>query len=316
MHVVVTGGAGFIGANLVRDLLRGGAHVTVLDDFSTGLRSNLDGCDVRLIEGSILDPETLDKGLSGTDAVVHLAARPSVPRSLLDPMASHLINATGTLHVLEAARRTNKPYVIIASSSSVYGANLAMPKSEDLVPMPVSPYAVSKLAAEQYGLSYNACFGLDILVFRFFNVYGPHQPAIHSYAAVIPAFVSAALTGQPLIVHGDGQQTRDFTFVGSVTEVLCAAIGRRVTMNRPVNLAFGTRASLLDVAGELENILGRSLPLNHIQLRPGDVRDSQANNVRLRGLFPSAKSVLLPVGLRRTVDWFLASDQASHASRK
>ena len=173
----MTGGAGFIGANLVREFLVGGDTVTVLDDFSTGERMNLDGCDALIVQGSVLDAVALDEALDGAEAIVHLAARPSVPRSLADPLASHHANATGTLQVLEAARRAGEPYVIVASSSSVYGANRTMPKSEDLVPMPVSPYAVSKLATESYALSYGACFGLKVLAFRFFNVYGPYQRA-------------------------------------------------------------------------------------------------------------------------------------------
>jgi UDP-glucose 4-epimerase len=304
MKVVVTGGAGFIGANLVRQLLAGGDAVTVLDDFSTGERVNLDGCDASIVEGSVLDPVALDEVLDGAATVVHLAARPSVPRSLADPLASHHANATGTLEVLEAARRASKPHVIVASSSSVYGANRAMPKSEDLVPMPVSPYAVSKLATESYALSYGACFGLDVLAFRFFNVYGPYQRAGHAYAAVIPSFVSAALAGESLQVHGDGRQTRDFTFVGSVAAILCIAVRGHVTSDRPVNLAFGTRASLLDVVAELEQILDRPLRTTHSDPRPGDVRDSQADNSRLRELFPSAEAVPLRAGLRSTVDWF------------
>jgi len=304
MRVVITGGAGFIGANLVRALLAEGDIVTILDDFSTGERANLAGCEGSIVEGSILDPTALDEALDGADAVVHLAARPSVPRSLADPLASHHANATGTLQVLEAARRAREPHVIVASSSSVYGANPAMPKSEDLVPMPVSPYAVSKLATESYALSYGACFGLDALAFRFFNVYGPYQRAGHAYAAVVPAFISAALADEPLQVHGDGRQTRDFTYVGSVAAILCAAVHHRVTSDRPVNLAFGTRASLLDLIAELEQVLDRPLRTTHAESRPGDVRDSQADNSRLQGLFPSAEAIPLGAGLRSTVDWF------------
>jgi len=304
MKVVVTGGGGFIGANLVRMFLTAGDRVTVLDDFSTGERVNLDGCDVAVIEGSVLDAVALDEAFDGAEAIVHLAARPSVPRSLADPLASHHANATGTLQVLEAARRASGPHVVVASSSSVYGANRTMPKSEDLVPMPVSPYAVSKLASESYALSYGACFGLEVLTFRFFNVYGPYQRAGHAYAAVVPAFVSAALAGEPLQVYGDGRQTRDFTSVGSVTAILCDAVHRRVTSDRPVNLAFGTKASLLDLIAELKEIFGQPLRTIHRDPRPGDVHDSQADNSRLAELFPAAEAISLSAGLRSTVDWF------------
>lgn len=307
MRVVVTGGAGFIGANLCR-MLRDVPEVTgvvVVDDLSTGFRSNLDALDhVELLEGTILDAGLLDRALAGAAAVVHLAARSSVPRSIDDPMATHAANATGTMEVLEAVRRAGGPYLVLASSSSVYGANTALPKHEDLVPMPVSPYAASKLAAESYALSHAACFDLDVLALRFFNVFGPLQPPRHTYAAVVPAFVAAALEGRPLPVHGDGRQTRDFTFVESVARVLIDAVVRRVASPRPVNLAFGSRVSLLDLVGELEEVFGHELRREHQPPRPGDVRDTQADQTRLRELFPAAEPVALRAGLQATVDWF------------
>ena len=248
MSIVVTGGAGFIGANLCRRAApTQGDDVVVVDDLSTGDLENLRDLDVTLVEGTILDPEILDTAMQDADAVVHLAARPSVPRSIADPVASHLANATGTVEVLEAARRAGNLHVIVASSSSVYGANPTLPKREDLATMPLSPYAASKLATESYALAYQHSFGLPVLAFRFFNVFGPLQAAGHAYAAVVPAFVSAALEGRPLIVHGDGKQSRDFTYVDTVTEVIADAIARGVTSPSPVNLAFGTRTDLLDV---------------------------------------------------------------------
>lgn len=305
MKVLVTGGAGFIGANLVRRLLadeRFGA-VSVLDDLSTGNARNLDGCDVRFVEGTILDPVVLAPLVAEADAVVHLAARPSVPRSLADPLASHEANATGTLQVLEAARHAGGRHVIVASSSSVYGANPELPKHEGLLPMPTSPYAVSKLATETYTLAYRRCFGLPVLAFRFFNVFGPLQAAGHAYAAVVPAFVDAALRGQPLIVHGDGTQSRDFTYVGTVTEVIADALARRVDHDGPVNLAFGTRTNLLDVIGKLEGILGHPLARTHTDPRGGDVPHSQADDTRLRSLFTDVQPVPFDDGLQATVEW-------------
>jgi UDP-glucose 4-epimerase len=306
-RIVVTGGAGFIGANLCRQLSLSfnGQGLVVLDDLSTGRRENLasvPGAEVRV--GTILSSEDLDAAFAGADAVVHLAARPSVPRSIQDPIATHEVNATGTIRVLEAARRAGNPYVIVASSSSVYGANPRLPKSEDMVPLPMSPYAASKLATESYALSYAASFGMDVLALRFFNVFGPLQPAGHAYAAVVPAFVSAALAGDPLPIHGDGTQTRDFTYVESVTQVLADAIRRRVTWAKPVNLAFGTRTSLLQLVEALERVLGRTLARAHGNARPGDVRDSQADLTHLRALFPDIKPVDLDDGLRSTVSWF------------
>jgi UDP-glucose 4-epimerase len=309
MNVVVTGGAGFIGANLCR-CLRNQSFVdrlVVIDDLSSGRRENLDAIDgVELVVGSILDPPLLDNAFKGAGAVVHLAARPSVPLSIANPMASHLVNATGTVEVLEAARRVGKPQVVVASSSSVYGANPTLPKREDNVAMPASPYAASKLAAESYTLAYGRCFDLPVLAFRFFNVFGPLQSADHEYAAVIPAFVDSALRGRPLPVHGDGGQTRDFTFVDSVTAVLTDSVRRTVIDTEPVNLAFGSRVSLLDLIVLLEKVLGKGLDRDHVDQRPGDVRDSQADQTKLKGLFPAIQPVELEDGLRSTVEWFQA----------
>jgi UDP-glucose 4-epimerase len=304
MRVAVTGGAGFIGTNVVDRLLGAGASVVVIDDFSTGFRDNLEGSSAQIAEGTILDQGLLLRSLQGVDSVIHLAARPSVPRSLADPLASHDANATGTLRVLEAARQAGVGHVVVASSSSVYGANVELPKRESMMTAPVSPYAVSKLAAESYALSYSRCFGLPVLALRFFNVYGPYQRAGHAYAAVIPAFVDAALRGDPVIIHGDGEQSRDFTHVDSVAAILTTAVEDRRSADGPVNLAFGSRATLLDVVIELEQMLGEPVTRRHIATREGDVRHSQAANERLRALFPEARAVDLADGLRNTVDWY------------
>lgn len=305
MRVVVTGGAGFIGANLCREFAARPEvdEVVALDDLSSGYRSNLDGVAAKLVEGSILDRELLGDVVSGADSVVHLAARPSVPRSMLDPVASHTVNATGTLYVLEAARAT-QAHVVVASSSSVYGNTAVLPKSEDLVARPLSPYGVSKLAAEAYTLAYASSFGLQTLAFRFFNVYGPLQAAGHAYAAVVPAFVDAALRGDPVFIHGDGLQTRDFTYVGTVMRVLADAALSRTTSAEPVNLAFGSRSSLLDLLALLEEVLGQPVERRHVEPRRGDVRDSQAASDRLAALFPAVSAVQLEQGLRETVAWF------------
>ena len=276
-----------------------------LDDFSTGSPTNLiDSPAIDIVKGSILSDEDLDHAMAGSQALVHLAARPSVPRSLADPMATHQVNATGTMMVLEAARRHGVAHVVVASSSSVYGANPALPKREDMATMPVSPYAASKLATEAYALSYARSFEVPVLAFRFFNVFGPLQSASHAYAAVIPAFISCALSGTPLTIHGDGAQTRDFTYVGTVVSVLTEAIRRRVVDPDPVNLAFGSQVSLLDVIALLEEILGQELERDHVESRAGDVRHSQADQTRLCGLFPDVEPTPLPDGLRATAEWF------------
>jgi UDP-glucose 4-epimerase len=302
MKVLVTGAAGFIGSNLVTRLTEI-AEVRGIDDLSTGYMRNIEGLNLDLIEGSILDEAILAKAVQGCDAIIHLAARPSVPRSLAEPKKSHEANATGTLRVLDAARNLNDPIVIVASSSSVYGANTTLPKSESALPMPMSPYAVSKLAAEQYTLAWQYSYGMKTLPFRFFNVFGPKQAPDHDYAAVVPTFIASALRGETLQINGDGLQSRDFTYVGTVCDVIAEAITQRVSYNGPVNLAFGTRTSLLDIIQILERIMERSLRVSHREDRVGDVRHSQADNSVLQGLFPSIKPVTLDEGLRATVEW-------------
>lgn len=303
MKLLVTGAAGFIGSHIAEQWALEG-DVVGIDDLSTGDLANLDGIDCDLVEGSILDAGALRTAMEGVDAVVHLAARPSVPRSIIDPAASHEANATGTMRVLEAARATDRdPLVIVASSSSVYGANPELPKHEGMMPMPVSPYAASKLATEQYTLAWQHSYGMPTLAFRFFNVFGPRQAPGHAYAAVIPAFAAAALTDEPLVVHGDGLQSRDFTYVGTVTDVILDAVRRRVSHSQPVNLAFGSRVTLLEVIEMIESQLGVSVPVEHVESRAGDVKHSQASNDILRSLFPEVVPVPLDEGLAATIAW-------------
>jgi UDP-glucose 4-epimerase len=308
MKITVTGGAGFIGANLSRTLAARGHQVVVLDDLSTGDLSNVDkiAADVRI--GTVLDAATIADACRGADSVVHLAALPSVARSLADPMRSHDVNVTGTLCVLETARQTGA-HVVVASSSSVYGNNPVLPRSEDQVCMPASPYAAGKLAAESYTLAHGASFGLDCLALRLFSVYVPLQRADHAYAAVVPRFIDAALRGEPLRVQGDGEQTRDFTFVDTVVEVLAAAVERRVTATRPVNLAFGTSTSVNELVTMLGGLFGRELAVVAEAPRPGDVRHSRASDAVVRGLFPSVEPVGLTEGLRHTRDWLAAAGE-------
>ncbi len=306
MKILITGGAGFIGSNLARFLLDSleSAEVRVIDDLSTGFRKNLNGLDVDLVERSILDHDALTRAAGGMDAIVHLGAIPSVPRSIAKPRASHEANTTGTLNVLEAARETGIEHVIVASSSSVYGSNPKLPKSEFDWTRPMSPYAVSKQATEGYAVAYQYSYGLKTLAFRFFNVYGPGQAAGHAYAAVIPKFLDAALNGRPLEIHGDGSQSRDFTFVDTVCAVIDDALRRQVFSPDPVNLAYGTNTTLLELIDLMEDQLGHPVEKNFTAPRVGDVRASQADNTRVRELFPEVQPVSLEQGLAATLEWF------------
>lgn len=304
MRVLITGGAGFIGANLAELALSKGHDVAVIDDLSTGFEENLHGMNVRFIRGSILSPEPLAEAVDGADSVVHLAALGSVPRSIKNPIATHAANATGTLLVLEAARAAGVGHVVVASSSSVYGLNPALPKSEREWVRPMSPYAVSKLATEQYPLAYQQSYGMETLAFRFFNVYGPRQKAGHVYAAVIPTFIYALLRGETVSVNGDGSHSRDFTYVGTVCRVLLDACERRLSHPEPVNLAFGTNTTLLELVARLEDAAGLPAEIHHRNPRPGDVKHSQADNAVLRSLFPEVQPITLERGLADTVAWF------------
>lgn len=304
MKILITGGAGFIGSNLARSALAADCEVVVVDDLSTGYRDNLDGLEVEFVEASVLDSATLGRAAAGVDSVVHLAALGSVPRSVADPLASHHANATGTLTVLQAARAAEVEHVIVASSSSVYGLNPARPKREREWVRPVSPYAVSKLATEQYALAFQQSFDLRTLAFRFFNVYGPGQRAGHVYAAVIPVFIDKALRGEVLPINGDGLTSRDFTFVDTVCATLLDACRRHVTHPEPVNLAFGTNTSLNDLVANLARLLGRDLDVEYRPARAGDVRHSEADPTSLRGLFSEVRPVPLATGLAKTLTWF------------
>jgi nucleoside-diphosphate-sugar epimerase/UDP-N-acetylglucosamine:LPS N-acetylglucosamine transferase len=306
MKVVVTGGAGFIGSHVCAALrgMPGVTEVVVIDDLSTGRRSNVDRAACRLIVGSVLDSALLDRELRGADAVVHLAAVASVPRSLDDPVGCDLVNVSGTVRVLNAVRRTGSCLVILASSSAVYGNGAATVKHESTPVEPVTPYAVSKLAGEMYAELYARQFGVDVLALRLFNAYGPRQQADGRYPGVIPSFLRAALAGQPLTVHGDGRQTRDFVYVETIANVIAEAVRRRVTSAAPVNVGSGVPRSLMDIISELELLLGRRLEIEHVPRRLGDVLDSCAGIGRMRELFPSVEVKGLADGLSAmTAGW-------------
>ena len=306
MKVVVTGGAGFIGANLCRHLAEHAlvTEVVAFDNLSNGRLSNLDGTSVTFVEGDITSPDDLDKACDGATAIVHLAALGSVPRSIEFPLATHHNNATGTLQVLQAAKRAGDLHTIVASSSSVYGATLELPKHEALPTRPMSPYAVSKVATESYALAFQHSMDLPTLAFRFFNVFGPLQPADHVYAAVIPLFLDAAMAGRPLTVFGDGLQSRDFTYVDTVCETITRAIVEKTTCETPVNLAFGQPLTILEVADHVAELLRTSVEIKHESPRTGDIRHSDADSSLLYELFPGTKPTPFLEGLQTTIDWF------------
>ena len=305
MRVVVTGGCGFIGSNLCRVLRETdpGVELVVLDDFSVGDPERLEGLGARVIEGSVLDAAALDAAFAGADAVVHLAAVASVQESIDDPLRVHEVNVTGTVQVLEAARRAGGLHVVLASSSAVYGSDPVLPKHEELLPRTESPYGVSKLAAEAYGLTWQRVYALPVLAFRFFNVFGPLQPASSAYPAVVPAFLEAAVAGRPLVVYGTGEQSRDFTYVDSVCAVIADALRRRVTSDTPVDLGFGVRTSLLELIASIETAVGHPVQTRFEPARTGDVLHSQAAGLALGRLFPALDPVPLDAGLSATVAW-------------
>jgi UDP-glucose 4-epimerase len=299
--IAVTGGAGFIGSNLVERLLSKGHEITVVDDLSTGLKSNLDLNKITFHELSLTNRDGLAKALIGADAIVHLGARGSVPRSLKNPIATHDVNATGTLNVLEAAR-SNSAQVIFSSSSSVYGRNGQLPKDESMWLSPLTPYAASKLAAEGYVQAYGAAYEVPVTLLRFFNVFGPKQRPDHEYAAVLPKWIWKAMNNEAIDVYGDGSQTRDFTYVRTVLDVIEDAINRGVKTEGAVNLAYGNRISLLTTIDLLKAHFP-DLKVNFIDIRPGDVKDSQNDPVLLKKLFPDVTPTEFPVALSETVNW-------------
>ena len=303
MTVAVTGGAGFIGSALVRNLVQDPSigDVVVVDNFSTGSRRNLYGVDVNVQAADVRDRDALSRALRPADAIVHLAALPSVVRSLQDPLSSHEVNVTGTFNVLEQSRALDIP-IYAASSSSVYGASQQLPKREDQTPEPMSPYAAGKLAGEAYLRAYRYSFDVRGIAFRFFNVYGPRQPFAGAYSAVVRAFLSAARDGVPFQVYGDGRQTRDFTFVDSVADALAASVVRGLDYPEPVNLAFGTRTSILELGEAVSSVTGTSVGLIFKDARKSDVRDSQADGGSLKELLPDIRPVSLIEGLQYTYD--------------
>ena len=276
---LVTGGAGFIGSHIVKFILEKGADVRVLDNFSTGRRENLEGLisDIELIEGDVRDREIVARAVSGCAYVLHQAALPSVVRSIEDPVTVHDINVTGTVNLLLAARDAGARRFVFASSSSVYGRNPSLPKREDACTCPMSPYAVSKLAGEQYCAVFSQLYGLPCVSLRYFNVFGPKQDPSSQYAAVIPNFFTALIGGSEPMVHGDGEQTRDFTFVRNVAEANWRACAAPIEGAEVCNIAYGESTSINDLLRFVQEACGVHTPPSYGPARPGDVRHSRAD---------------------------------------
>jgi UDP-glucose 4-epimerase len=308
---LVAGGAGFIGSNIVAELIQRGERVRVLDNFSTGRRENIAQLvdHIDLIEGDLRDLSTVRQATEGVDYVLHQGALPSVQRSIDAPLATHAANATGTLNVLIAARDSGLRRVIYASSSSIYGDSPTLPKREDMAPAPKSPYAVSKMAGELYCRAFHEVFGLETVCLRYFNVFGPRQDPTSQYSAVIPLFIMAMLRGEVPTIYGDGEQSRDFTYVANVVQAnLLAAAAHRDVVGRVFNVARGERYTLLDLIAALNAILGTNVEPVHASPRPGDVRHSLADISAARETLGYEPQVDFRDGLRRTVAWFERMD--------
>jgi len=307
VNYLVTGGAGFIGTNIVQELIRRGERVRVMDNFSTGKRENLSEFEglVDLFEGDVRSYHIVREAVDGIDVVLHQAALPSVPRSIRDPITTNEVNVVGTLNVLQAARDAGVKRVVFASSSSVYGDNPELPKRETLMPSPLSPYAVSKLAGEQYCLAFSKIYKMETICLRYFNVFGPRQDPTSAYAAVFPRFITSAAAGQDLVIYGDGEQSRDFTFVANVVDANIRASVADCPPGTVVNIACGQTYSLNNLVKQLGTILGKEIKVRHDDPRPGDVKHSLASIERARQLLGYEPNVTMPQGLQRTVAWYL-----------
>ena len=303
-RVLVTGGAGFIGSNLVRALTERGDEVRVLDNFSTGSRSNLEGTDVDIVEGELRSYERVHNATRGVEVVYHLGALGSVPRSVQDPLTSSAVNVEGTLNVLLAARDEGVRRVVFSSSTSVYGSSRQLPTTEDSPPDPLSPYGVAKLAAERYCISFSRVYeSFESVVLRYFNVFGERQSPFSQYAAVVPLFVTTIAAGRPIDVHGDGEQSRDFTYVGNVVDATIRAGDADGASGEIFNVAAGSPASVNAIADTIGELLGKPVEKRFLPSRAGDIRDSWADLSKAKRILGYEPAVDLRDGLRRTIEY-------------
>ena len=303
---LVTGGAGFVGSHLVEELLRRGEQVRVLDNFSTSKRENIGTFldNVELTEGDIRSYHTVREAVGGIDIIFHQGALPSVPRSVKDPLTTNDVNVAGTLNLLDAAREAGVKRVVFASSSSVYGANQEIPKREEMLPMPISPYAVSKLTGEKYCEVFSHIYGLETVALRYFNVFGPRQDPESSYAAFIPKFIVGIAEGRKLTIDGDGEQSRDFTFVSNVVDANLRAAHAAEVSGQVFNIACGSSLTVNEVVDIIREALGTEGHVKHGPPAPGDVPHSLADITRAREKLGYDPLVPAEEGLRRAVQWF------------
>jgi UDP-glucose 4-epimerase len=308
VKVLVTGGAGFIGSNVVRALLARGDDVRVLDNFSTGNRANLAGLghDVELVEGELRSYERVHNAVRGVEVVYHLGALGSVPRSVQDPLTSGAVNVEGTLNVMLAARDEGVRRVVFASSSSIYGNRTELPLREEMAPDPISPYGVAKLAAERYCVSFTRVYhSFETVVLRYFNVFGPRQDPRSQYAAVVPLFITAIAAGRPVTIFDDGEQSRDFTYIDNVVAANLLAANAEGASGRIFNISAGTPTTVNELADTIGRILGKDVERRYEPPRPGDLRNSWADVNEAGRALGYQPSVTLEDGLRRTVDFLL-----------
>lgn len=312
MKALVTGGAGFIGSHIAARLVEDGHEVRVLDNFSTGDRANLAVLDgsFELVEGDMQSYERAHNAVQGCEVVFHQAALPSVPRSIQDPLTSNSANVVGTLNLLLAARDSEVRRVVFASSSSIYGADETLPKHEGLPSMPISPYAVAKQAGEAYCRSFSRVYGLETVALRYFNVFGPRQDPLSQYSAVIPKFITALLRGESPVVYGDGEQSRDFTYIDNVVDANLRAAAAQGVEGETFNIACGDRISLNRLLEEIRGIVGSDVEATYLEPRQGDVKHSLADIGRAREQLGYEPIVGFNEGLQRTVEALRATDAA------